>query len=93
MLSLAALVERLKVELGGKTIMVSSLTLKKTIAWVSCLPLTVALIFAIGMKFEATTQVNLAQLYKYLDTSQLICEYVPPDTGKPPEGDGSGSRT
>lgn len=24
---------------------------------------------------------------------QLIVQYIPPDTGKPPEGDGSGSRT
>jgi hypothetical protein len=73
--------------------MVSSLTLKKTIARVSCLPLSVALIFTLGVKLEAAAQVNFTQLYQYLDTSQLICEYVPPDTGKPPAGDGSGSRT
>jgi hypothetical protein len=73
--------------------MVSSLTLQKTIAWASCLPLSVALVFTLWVKLEAAAQVNFAQLYQYLDTSQSICEYVPPDTGKPPAGDGSGSRT
>ncbi|CAD5925421.1 hypothetical protein NO976_01143 [Planktothrix agardhii] len=74
--------------------MVSSLTLQKTIAWASCLPLSVALVFTLWVKLEAAAQVNFAQLYKHLDTSsQSICEYVPPDTGKPPAGDGSGSRT
>ncbi len=73
--------------------MVSSLTLKKTIPWVNCLPLSIALIFTLGVRFEAAVQVSFTQLYKQLDTSHLICEYVPPDTGKPPAGDGSGSRT
>lgn len=73
--------------------MVSSLTLKKTIALISCLPLSGAVIFALGMELGATTQVSFTQLYEYLNTSELICQYVPPDTGKPPEGDGSGSRT
>ncbi len=73
--------------------MVSSLTLKKTIPWVSCLPLSMALVFTLGAEFETTAQVNLAQLYKHLDTSQLICEYVPDNMGPPPAGDGSGSRT
>ncbi|MGL4497924.1 MAG: hypothetical protein ACRC78_14960 [Planktothrix sp.] len=73
--------------------MVSSLGLKKTIALISCLPLSGALIFAFGMKLGETTQVSFTQLYQHLNTSQLICQYVPPDTGKPPEGDGSGSRT
>ncbi len=72
--------------------MVSSLTLK-TLAWVSFWPLSVALIFAIALRLGATTQVHFSQFSQHLDTSVLISEYVPPETGKPPEGEGSGSRT
>ena len=46
--------------------MVSSLTLQKTIEWVSCLPLSVALVFTLWVKLEAATQVNFRCLIVFL---------------------------
>ncbi|CUR31054.1 MULTISPECIES: hypothetical protein [Planktothrix] len=72
--------------------MVSSLTLK-ILAGVCCLPLSVALLFALILKFGPANPLNLSQFHHFWVPSDLICEYVPPKTGKPPDGDGSGSRT
>lgn len=70
----------------------SSFTLK-TRVWVSCLPLSIALLSALMIKSGSLTQVNLDQFSKGLQASELICQYVPPPTGDAPEGEGSGSRT
>jgi hypothetical protein len=70
----------------------SSLTLKTRVG-VSYLPLSIALLFAFILKSGSLTQVNLDQLSTRLESSELICQYVPPPTGDAPEGEGSGSRT
>lgn len=73
--------------------MVSGLILKRTIPWFSCMPLGIALIFTAGMTFRAIASTGFVQNLNTLDPVQLVCEYVPPNTGSVPEGDGSGSRT
>ena len=47
-----------------------------------------ALLLIVGLNYNA-----ISLIYQFINGSQLTAEYVPPDTGKPPEGDGSGSRT
>lgn len=45
-----------------------------------------ALLLIVGLNYNAISLI-------FINGSQLTAEYTPPDTGKPPEGDGSGSRT
>lgn len=48
----------------------------------------IVLALVVGLNNPAVTF-----LYQFLTGAQLSAQYTPPDTGKPPEGDGSGSRT
>ena len=47
-----------------------------------------ALLLIVGLNSNA-----ISLVYQFINGSQLTAQYTPPDTGKPPEGDGSGSRT
>ena len=47
----------------------------------------------LGLVIDITTTTTTTTTTTINSNTILISEYIPPKTGKPPDGDGSGSRT